>query len=106
VVLDLGLSDRQGRGVLDWLRRRGPDGDGHLPVWVVMSALDQDDATRQYGPLGRQFLAKPFDPWVLVGLLQKLLGEESRIPADDPLARGPATSPESADGNTPRQPMK
>lgn len=106
VVLDLGLSDHRGRDVLDWLRRRGSDGNGQLPVWVVMSALDRDDATRQYGQLGSQFLAKPFDPWMLVGILQKLLEEVSGILVDHNLDGRPATSSESADGNAPHQPMK
>jgi DNA-binding response OmpR family regulator len=74
VVLDLGLPDYQGGEVLDWLRRRRNNG-GQGPAWVVMSAMDRQDAARQFGPLGVHFLAKPFDPWELARLLNSLLGK-------------------------------
>jgi DNA-binding response OmpR family regulator len=74
VVLDLGLPDYQGGQVLDWLRRRRDNG-GQGPAWVVMSALDRQEAARQFGPLGVHFLAKPFDPWELARLLNNLLGK-------------------------------
>jgi DNA-binding response OmpR family regulator len=70
VVLDLGLPDSLGGAVLDRLRRaRGRP----APAWVVISALSREEATQQYGPLG-SFLAKPFDPGVLVDKLDELLG--------------------------------
>ena len=75
VVLDLGLPDGLGGAVLKWLRQpehRVEDG----PVWMVMSALDQEDVVKQYGPLGRHFLAKPFNPWELVRRLEELLAEK------------------------------
>ena len=71
VVLDLGLPDRRGGAVLDRLKSEGRSED-ESPAWVVISALDQGEATRQYGPLGRHFVAKPFDPWDLVNLLRGL----------------------------------
>ena len=72
IILDLGLPDGLGGAVLEWLRQMetGPDG---RPAWVVISALDQNDVIKQFGPLGRHFLAKPFDPWELVMRLQELL---------------------------------
>jgi CheY-like chemotaxis protein len=76
VLLDLQLPDGQGGAVLDWLRR-SDERTTDSPVWVVMSALDQDVATERYGPLGSRFFPKPFDPWELVAILQTLLQAES-----------------------------
>jgi DNA-binding response OmpR family regulator len=70
VVLDLALPDRRGGAVLAWLRRLDRRGG---PPWVVISALDREEADRRYGPLG-SFLAMPFDPWDLVRKLDELLG--------------------------------
>jgi len=70
VVLDLCLPD--GRGV-DVLRRL--QADSRFPVWIVMSALDEYEATRRFGPLKGPFLPKPFDPWDLSRLLDRLLGK-------------------------------
>ncbi len=72
VIVDLGLADGRGRAVLEWLHRRSLQENGR-PVWVVVSALDRDQATKQYGALGQHFLPKPFDPWDLVELLERLL---------------------------------
>jgi DNA-binding response OmpR family regulator len=75
VVLDLGLPDGLGGAVLEWLRQpehRAADS----PVWMVISALDQDDVVKQCGPLGRHFLAKPFNLWELMMRLEKLLAEK------------------------------
>ncbi len=71
VVLDLGLPDGLGGAVLEWLRQ--PE---HRPVWMITSALDQDDVVKQCGSLGRHFLAKPFNPWELVMRLEELLAEK------------------------------
>jgi len=70
-VLDLQLPDGQGGAVLDLLRRS--EGTAKAPVWVVISALDQAEAIKRFGPLGSHFLAKPFDPWQLVAILNTLL---------------------------------
>jgi DNA-binding response OmpR family regulator len=74
VVLDLCLPDGLGGAVLRQLRN--PSGGGH-PVCVTMSALDEDEATRRFGPLQAPFLAKPFDPCRLVDTLTELLSRES-----------------------------
>lgn len=72
VILDLDLPDGLGGAVLEWLHRsNGATAGG--PAWVVVSAQDQSDVVRRYGPLGKRFLAKPFDPWELVTRLQDLL---------------------------------
>ncbi|HJX61047.1 MAG TPA: response regulator [Dehalococcoidia bacterium] len=76
VVLDLQLPDGEGGAVLDWLRR-SDERTTDSPVWVVMSALDQDVATERYGSLGSRFFPKPFDPWELVAILETLLQAKS-----------------------------
>jgi DNA-binding response OmpR family regulator len=68
VVLDLCLPDGRGADVLAKLQT-----NGRLPVWIVMSALDEYEAIRRFGPLKGPFLAKPFDPWDLTRLLDRLL---------------------------------
>jgi DNA-binding response OmpR family regulator len=78
VVLDVGLPDGLGGAVLEWLRQPEHNVDGG-PVWVVISALDQDDVVKQCGPLGGYFLAKPFNPWVLVTILQELLAKKRNL---------------------------
>lgn len=76
VVLDLGLPDRLGGEVLCWLRQP-PGGNG--PPWVVISALEKEEAGRRHGSLGH-FLAKPFDPWALVRILEDLIEEGRQRP--------------------------
>jgi DNA-binding response OmpR family regulator len=72
VVLDLSLPDGLAPAVLG--RLCGPSGGNTpYPVWVVISSLDREEATRRYGPLGSRFLPKPFDPWDLVKVLEDLL---------------------------------
>jgi DNA-binding response OmpR family regulator len=70
VILDLCLPDGRGGDVLQRLQA-----GGRRPPWIVMSALDEDEAVRRYGPLQGPFLPKPFDPWDLVRLLDRLLGK-------------------------------
>jgi DNA-binding response OmpR family regulator len=69
-ILDLGLPDGLGGDVLDWLRR--PCGQGG-PPYLVISALEPGEVKKRYGPMGENFLPKPFDPWVLIGKLEELL---------------------------------
>jgi two-component system, OmpR family, KDP operon response regulator KdpE len=76
VILDLGLPDGLGGAVLEWLHR-SPGAATGSPAWVVVSALDQHDVARQYGPLGRRFLAKPFNPWDLLTRIQELMDVRS-----------------------------
>jgi DNA-binding response OmpR family regulator len=75
IVLDLGLPDGLGVAVLEWLRQPEYKAEDS-PVWMVISALDQDDVIKQCGPLGRHFLAKPFNPWELMMRLEELLAEK------------------------------
>jgi len=95
VVIDLQLPNGQGGAVLERLRQLEEQTRGS-PVWVVISALDRGEATRRYGPLGTHFLAKPFDPWDLVAMLENLLckriGKDPR-PQASPPARGDDAQP-------------
>jgi two-component system phosphate regulon response regulator PhoB len=72
VVLDLQLPDGLGEAVLDWLHRRQMQTSGS-PIWVVMSALDEETARQRFGLLGDHFVSKPFDPWDIVAILRTLL---------------------------------
>ena len=74
VILDLGLPDGLGKAVLDRLRQANELG---RPVWVVISALDREEAAERYGPLGSHFLGKPFNPWDLIRMLEALLSERN-----------------------------
>ena len=73
VVLDLGLPDGRGGDVLELLKRQDKEGAPQRPVWVVITAQEQQEVLKRHGPLGEHFLAKPFDPWDLVRRLQTLL---------------------------------
>jgi len=74
VVLDLGLPDGLGGAVLRKLQDAPP---ASYPVWVIISALDEDEAVRRHGPLKGPFIPKPFDPWDLIGKLEQLWAESS-----------------------------
>ncbi len=73
VVLDLGLPDNLGAVVLNRLKQ-GSRAEG-APAWVVISALDRQEVVSQYGHVGANFMAKPFNPWDLVALIESLLSE-------------------------------
>ncbi len=73
VVLDLGLPDGRSREVLDYLGRQD------RTQWIVITAQDRAEATQTYGHLGKHFLAKPFDPWGLGGLIQGLLSNATAV---------------------------
>jgi CheY-like chemotaxis protein len=75
VVLDPDLTDGAGSRVLDHLHQL-EQREGLSPVCIVISALDRRDVVRRYGPFIPHFLAKPFDPWDLIRLLEELILEE------------------------------
>jgi two-component system copper resistance phosphate regulon response regulator CusR len=77
VILDLCLPDGRGGDVLRRLQSTG-----HRTPWIVMSALDEEDAEERFGPLQSPFLAKPFDLWDLIRLLDRLVGERPGGQAD------------------------
>ncbi len=76
VILDLSLPDGRGREVLRRLQST------NRTPWIVMSALDEEDAEERFGPLRSPFLAKPFDLWDLIRLLARLVGESPEGQAD------------------------
>lgn len=78
VILDLSLADGLAGVVLERLRRSEGNKSSH-PAWVVLSALDLEEAVGRYGPLENHFLRKPFDPWNLLGVLEQLLAEKEGV---------------------------
>ena len=48
-------------------------------AWVMLSALDLEEAVGRYGPLENHFLRKPFDPWNLLRVLEQLLAEKEGV---------------------------
>ena len=72
IVLDLGLPDGMGKELMERLNRSDSNSYSRL-AWVAVSALSKEEAARRYGPLGSNFMPKPFDPWELVSMLQKLV---------------------------------
>ena len=60
-----------------WMSRGRP-ASRQGTTWVVMSALDRGEATQQYGPMGNRFVAKPFDPWDVVRLLNQQRAQGDR----------------------------
>jgi DNA-binding response OmpR family regulator len=66
VTVDLGLPDGNTADVLDWLRR-------HDIPWLVISAIDEVDAAKQYGPFNGRFVPKPFDPWQVIARFEAAL---------------------------------
>jgi DNA-binding response OmpR family regulator len=67
-LLDLGLP----AGLAELCSTDYEARDGY-PAWLIVSALDEDEARRRYGPLKGTFVPKPFDPWNLVKKLEDLL---------------------------------
>jgi DNA-binding response OmpR family regulator len=95
VVLDLCLPDGLAGAVLQQLQSVLPGGH---PVWVVMSALDEDEATRRFGPLQGPFLAKPFNPCDLVDTLTGLLSDASSHPGRLKAESRPQAGPDRRQG--------
>jgi DNA-binding response OmpR family regulator len=77
IILDLGLPDNLGAVLLSRLKQYSP-AEGS-PAWVVISALDRQEVVGRYGPIGGHFMAKPFNPWDLVALIESLLAERQSV---------------------------
>jgi two-component system response regulator TctD len=71
VILDLVLPDDGAPQVLERLRRWN-----NHPQWMVLSAMDPNEAAHRYGPMGDRFMPKPFDPWLLMRKLNRLLAAD------------------------------
>jgi DNA-binding response OmpR family regulator len=77
IILDLGLPDNLGAVVLSRLKQHSlAEGSS---AWVVISALDRQEVVSRYGPIGGHFMAKPFNPWDLVALIESLLAERQSV---------------------------
>ncbi|MGA2285445.1 MAG: response regulator [Dehalococcoidia bacterium] len=81
VLLDLGLPDGRGGDVLKRLQDAPWP---RSPVWVVISALDEDEAARRYGPIRGVYIPKPFDPWEVIRTLQRLLASRDGASFGEP----------------------
>ena len=71
-VQELQLPSGEGGAVLDWLREVN-ERTRSSPVWLVTCAPDAEETTVLNGSPGSHFLARPFDPWDLVAVLENLL---------------------------------
>jgi response regulator RpfG family c-di-GMP phosphodiesterase len=71
-VQELQLPSGEGGAVLDWLRQVN-ERTRSSPVWLVTCAPDAEETTALDGSPGSHFLARPFDPWDLVAVLENLL---------------------------------
>ena len=69
VLLDLGLPDQRSGEVLAWLHAHQD-----TPPWLVLSAMDRSDVTRFDRSIDDRFIAKPFDPWVLIARVKAMTG--------------------------------
>jgi CheY-like chemotaxis protein len=69
VILDPDLPDGTGDELLGCLRQMAQGGNPS-PAWIMVSDLDRAVAMRRYGRPIPAYLAKPFDPWDLVQLLE------------------------------------
>jgi CheY-like chemotaxis protein len=74
LIVDVDLSNGAGRTIFESLRRID---EGDLPDCVVVSALDREEVMGRYGRFSGHFVAKPFDPWDLVHVVEKLLSERN-----------------------------
>lgn len=71
VVLDLNMPDIGGIEVVEFIR--GQDRLRHLPIIVVTTRGDEASRARVLAAGASRFLAKPFDPEVILAEVQGLL---------------------------------
>jgi DNA-binding response OmpR family regulator len=74
VVLDLSLPDRRSGDVLQWLHAHEDQ-----PPWLVLSSLDLTDAMRLDKSINDRFIAKPFDPGLLVERIKAMTGRNGGV---------------------------
>jgi DNA-binding response OmpR family regulator len=83
VVLDIGLPDGDGRGVVQWARARGDI----TPVILLTARGSVEDRVAGLGAGGDDYLVKPFAPEELIARVQALLRRSDLI-ADRPVTCG------------------
>jgi CheY-like chemotaxis protein len=69
VILDPVLPDGTGDELLECLRQMAQGGNSS-PAWIMVADLDRAVAISRYGRPTPAYLAKPFDPWDLVQVLE------------------------------------
>jgi two-component system, chemotaxis family, chemotaxis protein CheY len=71
VVLDLNMPDIGGIEVVEFIR--GQDQLRRLPVVIVTTRGDDDSQARALGAGANRFMAKPFTPEAILGVVRELL---------------------------------
>jgi two-component system chemotaxis response regulator CheY len=74
VVLDLNMPDIGGIEVVEFIR--GQDRLRHLPIIIVTTRGDEASRARALAAGATRFMAKPFDPEIILGEVQGLLGNQ------------------------------
>lgn len=69
VVLDLALPGESQAAMLKRLRGR----ERKPPVWVAVSAMDERKAETKFGRLEGRLIAKPYNPWQVIGDIKAML---------------------------------
>lgn len=77
VILDLDPRE-EGAGAAE-LWRVSAD---RAPAWIVISALEPGQAAERFALPDAHYLLKPFDPWQLVALLERLVPSPWETPPD------------------------
>ncbi len=75
VVLDLNMPDIGGIEVVEFIR--GQDRLRHLPIIIVTTRGDEASRARSLAAGASLFMAKPFDPEVILREVQSLLGSQT-----------------------------
>jgi two-component system, chemotaxis family, chemotaxis protein CheY len=76
VVLDLNMPDIGGLEVVEFIR--GQDQLRTLPIVIVTTRGDEENETRALGAGADRFMAKPFKPEAILGVVRDLLAGASR----------------------------
>ncbi len=71
-IQELQVPNGEGGAVLDWLRQVNERTESS-PVWLVTSARGTEEATGLDDSRWRRSLARPFEPWDLIAMLEDLL---------------------------------
>ena len=72
VVQELQLPNSEEGAVLDWLRQVNERARS-FPVWLVTCAPGAEETSGLDGSRRRHSLARPFEPWDLIAMLENLL---------------------------------
>jgi response regulator RpfG family c-di-GMP phosphodiesterase len=71
-IQELQVPNGEGGAILDWLRQVNKR-TGSSSVWLVTSARGSEEAAGLDDSRQRRSLARPFEPWDLIAMLEDLL---------------------------------